>query len=301
MNIVSESQIQTEDERRRSPVHQEFLAKLGLTRSLLSSFTLAEGERGFLGVHRGERFSAHDASERRLFQTVLPHIEQALRISGRLAILELWGAAASVCFETLPYGIVLLDNESRVVLMNLAARRMVEENDGLCLVSGRVIATDCALQTRLTRDVQRMARSGTPREGAREDPVVTNGYLSVARPSGRRAYQLLVAALPLASVLALEAPVARVVLFLSDPSSSLLGPTDHWRVLFGLTPAEAQLAVFLAAGGSLEEYAGQAIISIETARSQLKRVFAKTETHRQGELVALLSRLPPSTGATKNW
>jgi DNA-binding CsgD family transcriptional regulator len=36
-------------------------------------------------------------------------------------------------------------------------------------------------------------------------------------------------------------------------------------------------------------------IARDTARNQLKAVFAKTNTHRQGELVALLSRIQVST------
>jgi DNA-binding CsgD family transcriptional regulator len=61
--------------------------------------------------------------------------------------------------------------------------------------------------------------------------------------------------------------------------------------LFGLTTAEARLASLLAGGAALDEIAGQLGIARETARNQLKAVFAKTETHRQGELVALLSQL----------
>jgi hypothetical protein len=44
-------------------------------------------------------------------------------------------------------------------------------------------------------------------------------------------------------------------------------------------------------GTSLEQAAQELNISTETARSQLKAVFAKTDTHRQSELVALLGSL----------
>jgi DNA-binding CsgD family transcriptional regulator/PAS domain-containing protein len=293
LNVVSESQIHTEDEQRHSPVHHEFLAKLGLTRSLLSSFTLAAGERGFLGVHRGERWSAHDDVERRLFKSVLPHIEQSLRISERLASLENWRRAASACFESLPYGIVLLDGEGRIVLMNLAAREALDQADGLRMENGRLAAVDPATRARLAREIARSARGNASGAAAGDELVLPTGYIAVARPSGRRAYQLLVASLPAASVLALEAPVARTALFVSDPETASVQPVDHLRWLFGLTGAEARLAASLATGCSLAEHAGRAGISIETARSQLKQVFAKTDTHRQAELVALLSRLPP--------
>ena len=58
---------------------------------------------------------------------------------------------------------------------------------------------------------------------------------------------------------------------------------------FGLTPAEARLASLVASGASLDVVAAHLGITRDTARNQLKAVFAKTNTHRQAELVALLS------------
>jgi DNA-binding CsgD family transcriptional regulator len=61
--------------------------------------------------------------------------------------------------------------------------------------------------------------------------------------------------------------------------------------VFGLTPAEARLASIVAEGVGPEQVAEELRISRETARNQLKAVFAKTATHRQSELVALISRM----------
>jgi DNA-binding CsgD family transcriptional regulator len=57
---------------------------------------------------------------------------------------------------------------------------------------------------------------------------------------------------------------------------------------FGLTPAEFRLCAALADGVSLKACAQNWNRSYETLRSQLKTVLAKTGTHRQAELVALL-------------
>jgi DNA-binding CsgD family transcriptional regulator len=57
---------------------------------------------------------------------------------------------------------------------------------------------------------------------------------------------------------------------------------------FGLTPSEAKLACIIARGAPPNIAAQELKISRETARNQLKSVFAKTDTHRQSELVALL-------------
>ena len=60
---------------------------------------------------------------------------------------------------------------------------------------------------------------------------------------------------------------------------------------FGLTAAEAKLAAKLASGSGIEGAAASLGVSRETARTQLKAVFGKTNTRRQAELVALVSRL----------
>jgi len=66
------------------------------------------------------------------------------------------------------------------------------------------------------------------------------------------------------------------------PPAAILAKT------FGLTPAEAKLACIIAGGVGPEIAALELKISRETARNQLKSIFAKTGTHRQSELVALL-------------
>jgi len=70
-------------------------------------------------------------------------------------------------------------------------------------------------------------------------------------------------------------------------------PIDRLRCHFGLTPAEARLAVHLVTGESLRSAAAKLSISYETARSQLKNIFNKTGTCRQAELVVvILTALP---------
>jgi DNA-binding CsgD family transcriptional regulator len=66
------------------------------------------------------------------------------------------------------------------------------------------------------------------------------------------------------------------------PSAAILAKT------FRLTPSEAKVACIIARGAPPDIAARELKISRETARNQLKAVFAKADTHRQSELVALL-------------
>jgi len=57
---------------------------------------------------------------------------------------------------------------------------------------------------------------------------------------------------------------------------------------FGFTLCEARVALLIAKGCSPSRVASKLGISLNTVRSHLKRVFAKSDTHRQAELVLLL-------------
>lgn len=62
------------------------------------------------------------------------------------------------------------------------------------------------------------------------------------------------------------------------------------RSNFGLTGAEANIALGIARGETLASIAIIRGITIATARTQLRSVFSKLGAHRQSQLVALLSR-----------
>jgi DNA-binding CsgD family transcriptional regulator len=70
-------------------------------------------------------------------------------------------------------------------------------------------------------------------------------------------------------------------------------PIELLRSHFGLTPAEARLALHLVAGETLRSAEVKLSISYETARTHLKNIFDKTGTSRQAELViAIVTALP---------
>ncbi|HUB63635.1 MAG TPA: hypothetical protein VL996_04190 [Methylocella sp.] len=71
----------------------------------------------------------------------------------------------------------------------------------------------------------------------------------------------------------------------AGPPAAILAKT------FQLTTSEAKLACVMASGAPLQIAARELEISWETARNQLKSVFAKTSTHSQSELVALLMQV----------
>jgi len=83
---------------------------------------------------------------------------------------------------------------------------------------------------------------------------------------------------------------ARALLAFKDLEAEQTPQANILVQAFKLTQAEARLAYKIGQGLSPEAAAKQLGICRETARGQLKAIFAKTDTHRQSELVLLLSR-----------
>ena len=84
-----------------------------------------------------------------------------------------------------------------------------------------------------------------------------------------------------------------VATFVTDPDEVPAGLVPALQVLFHLTPAEARLASALASGMDLREASRMLDIGRETARTQLRAVFAKTGTTRQADLVRTVVRALP--------
>jgi DNA-binding CsgD family transcriptional regulator len=92
---------------------------------------------------------------------------------------------------------------------------------------------------------------------------------------------------------------ASAIVMLADASRVSLPTETQLKHAFGLSDGEARLVNRLAAGQTLEAAAGLCGISYETARKRLKIVFEKTDTRRQSELVALITRIGILAGAAR--
>jgi DNA-binding CsgD family transcriptional regulator len=180
---------------------------------------------------------------------------------------------------------LLCDATGRVLIMNKAAEQMIVSGDGFSLADGRLQParkTDVDALARLIGEVVDMSSGSGPS---------TSGALAIPRPSGRRDFGLIVAPyhgdMPDAPWVQL-APATRVAVFIADPESQAEPPDETIARLYGLTMAEARLAGRLARGKPLSEISESLGITRETARTRLKVIFSKTDTHRQAELVRLI-------------
>jgi DNA-binding CsgD family transcriptional regulator len=260
-----------------SEFFNDFLLQLDGVSCMASVIALRDGCAPILTVLRGRRKPIFAEAERRVADFLLPHLARAWTIHQRLDVL----AAGERVLDTLPYGVVFLAGDRSLVHSNHAAEQVLREGDGLSLRGGMLCASDRTGEVRLRNLIACAVSAGSP---AAAVPVL--------RPSCRRPYQVVAA--PIRSrfrqFTAMSAP--SVVVLIVDPE---LGPTTDLESLiqlYGLTVKEAQVACKLSQGKTVEQTAEELQIRYETARTHLRRIFSKTQTSRQSELLLLLARLP---------
>ena len=234
------------------------------------------------GVQRGKRARDFGQGESDFLQAVLPHLVRAVQMRQQLAATSCQQALVEAALHQLQLGVLLTDAQAKPLFANRMAEHHIAASNGALKFS------IYGLQTRKPEDAARLcslvaeAASTTAGKG-----LGAGGEMRIACGDGSF-LQLCVAPLSrecLSSISA--APSACTVIFIARPGSVHL----PWRKVascYGLTQAEAKLAVQLANGGSLEEATEYLGISIHTARTHLKAVFAKTGARRQSELVAML-------------
>lgn len=84
---------------------------------------------------------------------------------------------------------------------------------------------------------------------------------------------------------------------MQDPATGPSLTTSAFAKLYGLTDGELRVLNGLSPGLNVAEAANLLGISEATARTHLRRIFTKTRTSRQAELLYLLMTSVPPTSA----
>jgi DNA-binding CsgD family transcriptional regulator len=227
-----------------------------------------------------------DTPERtKLVSGLVPHLQQALRTQGKLAVLANRTVELAGVLEVVRHGVIIVAGEHLVMNLNSAAERILRAEDGLYMQSGRIAATSARAEQELHCAIQN-ALAGEP------STVRTGRSLTCVRPSGRRPYVIHV--LPSHRRHAdepLRQPMALVLII--DPDDEPEPTVALLRRLYRLTEAGAEVAIHVMRGADLKQISEELSISYTTVCTYLQHVFDKTDTHRQAELVRLLLVLNP--------
>ncbi len=233
-----------------------------------------------ISVFRGRRRAGFDATDMRLHRLLVPHLRRAFQLHWRLRWLTARAEGAIGALDQVQISIFLVDRDARIVHANQAAERLVALDDGLIVRAGRLVATatDADIAAAL-------AAALAPRRTRREHPASTT--MAVKRRRDGPALVATIVPIGAASSLARMPQVAAAV-FVTDPARRTRLVPDHIARLYGITRAEARLINALPFASSLKDAAATLGVSFNTARSQLKSAMAKTGSHRQVDLLAVL-------------
>lgn len=179
---------------------------------------------------------------------------------------------------SLGIALIILGNDGRSLAVTPAAERMFK--DGFGLRAGKLWASDVESDNALN------ALSQTAQE--RNMPSLVSNV--VVRRGGEQR-PLLLRPIPIRGLGLDFLPGARLMITLTDPDLPPQAPEDDLRLLFSLSPAQANIATLLANGRSVEEIAAVRAVSITTIRTQMKHLFQKMGVSRVGELVSLVARV----------
>jgi len=222
------------------------------------------------------------AERTRLVRALVPHLQQALRTQHRLATADARAHTFAAMMDRLSYGLILITAELRVVEVNAAASSMLAERDGLRLTDGKLTAA---------RPSNADALRNLAHQALTHDGIRSGGAMKCERTSGKRPYVVHILPLSPATVGTAVHPIAGVLVF--DPAREPVPAEDILRQLYGLTRAETAVAALMLNGEGVQAISERLSLSATTVRTHLKAIFAKTGTHRQAELVRLLSMITP--------
>jgi DNA-binding CsgD family transcriptional regulator len=232
---------------------------------------------GAIGIHRPREACAFQAEDKRHLALLLPHLSRAMLLQRRLQGLTQDRQIVLDALEKLSVGMIAVDAKATLLFANPMAERLLRAELGLTCRQGCLGATDPTSEKELRRLIRQAGLASVGR------PSEAGGVLALPRPGGRPLSLLVCPLRPHALTLGPTAPAA--LLIFGDPETSPSTSTQALIRLYGLTPAEARLMAALVDGARLEDYADRHQISINTARTQLKQVFAKTGHGRQGDLI----------------
>ena len=219
---------------------------------------------------RGD-FSAAQAAQ---LSSTAAHFKIALQIHGHHARAQTRIAMTNPATKGLNFAWIALDSGGRILDNNAKAETMIADQTVIRRGrDGRLLFDARAANARLAEQLAAAANGRTVAAASlliRENPRLD---LLLTPPSRQQKAQL---------------PSAAIISYLHGDEGESMARERQISSLFALAPREARLALALSQGRSIAQAAQDMGISVHTARLYSKRIYAKTGTKGQADLVRLL-------------
>ncbi|MEH3144881.1 MAG: hypothetical protein PGN34_05940 [Methylobacterium frigidaeris] len=255
----------------------------GVRASLLAALhgsRVGAGDGGAACCHHAR---AIDGDGLALFHRLMPHMMRSLRLGQEIWLGRQRQQLLEQCLAALSSVVLVLNENRQVIFLNNAAETLIRQGDALTIHGGNLLAREPGSDARLQRALA-AAVAGGAEPGSGTD-------ITIARPTGMAvAATVLPVARPERPLPGSPVAAAALVLIGSPEAQCRNGVT----VVAGthhLTPTESRLLSALVVGDGLGAAAEELAIAPTTARTHLQRIFLKTGTERQGELIRLVTTL----------
>ncbi|SAK84653.1 LuxR family transcriptional regulator [Caballeronia hypogeia] len=277
---------------KKCELYNEAVRPAGGFYGLVSSVLCNADFKAMLILARNVGAADFTADNVRTADIIGPHIATAIKVWQRIANSEGKASGSLEALSKLSIGVIFLDEAMCPVLANPCAEALAGAQDGLILNARQVSAQRSDDADALANAIASATRFGIFRRSMPDFTVESmSAWTSLIRRKPPRC-PLVVRVFPLAVADShrIDVPSARTLVFVMEPDRPSGIDESSVRAVFGLTRREAALAIVLARGADLRQDATEMNIGIGTVRSYVKRILAKTDTHRQAELVSVLLR-----------
>ena len=275
-HIITTREMVSPDALRRSEMYADYLHPRDLHEGLRFDLWAGDGWVQDVSLLRSWSAGPFGTEERAMARLLLPHLQRSAAIAHRLAGAEAVAAAGFDALDALDQAVFLTDSDARVLRANTAGGRMLARNGA--------VGTENAILAGATPDATARLRAAV--RHAERAPVPFRLHAAKEGVS--------VLAVPVAAESAWTGLRGASVLVVAGTPPRPAPPSAlHLERVFDLTPAEAEVACRLAAGRTVAEIAGETRRSVNTVRTHVARLMAKTATHRQAALVRKLTNAPP--------
>jgi DNA-binding CsgD family transcriptional regulator len=260
--------------------YREWAVPQGLVDFITTVIDKSTTRATMLGVFRAASDGVADEGARGRLRLVSPHVRRAVLIGEALDRKTSEVAALGEMIDAVRSGMMLLAEHGRIVHANAAACELIAAGNVVKQVEGRLRASDPEAARGLAVLLDRCCENSA-----------SLGHGGVALPLVDRSGTRYVASLlPLASGArrAASANLAAVAMLLVHRAElSVPAAPEVIAKSFGLTPSELRVLLAVLEVGGVGEVAEALGIAESTVRFHLKRLFEKTGTHRQADLVKL--------------
>jgi DNA-binding CsgD family transcriptional regulator/PAS domain-containing protein len=231
---------------------------------------------------RSARQGPLDPDGQRFLAGLVPHMCRSARLGFQIEGYRTLQRAEYRVLDRLSVGVILLDRRARILYANAAARAL-DSDEGTLRLRGATVAAQLPPHSRRLGELVRMALLGAPA-----------GSMSLPRPGDGGLLTILVSSVRGCDVGRfgdLSLPDAAVLMFIVDPANHAGIPPASMMDAYGLTPAEARVALVAASGATIPQTAHRLNVSPNTIKTHLRKVFAKTGTNRQTDLARLVASI----------